>query len=65
MLDKNESVLYTVKDLQRIFGMSKTSAYQLMNSKNFPSFHLNRKVYVSKEQLDKWITSHTGKTLSY
>lgn len=58
-------VLYTVDDIQRIFKLGRTKAYELMSSDGFPSFKINSKVYVESEKLQKWIDKRVGKTYSY
>lgn len=65
MIDKTDPVLYTVNDIMRIFRMGKSRAYQLMVSDGFPSFRLNKKIYVSQEKLEKWIEKTCGKTYKY
>ena len=63
--EKENPVLNDVEDIQRIFGIGRTKAYQLMDSSGFPSFRLNRKVLVSRDRLEEWIRKTTGKTYIY
>ena len=63
--EKEIPVLYDVDDIQRIFGIGRTKAYQLMDSSGFPSFRLNRRVLVSREKLEEWIRKTSGKTYVY
>ncbi len=65
MIDNNKTVLYTVDDIQRIFKLGRTKAYQLMISEGFPSIRLNRRLYVQKEKLDAWINQNSGKQFLY
>lgn len=65
MIDNNAPVLYTVDDIQNIFKIGRTKAYQLMCSSGFPSFKLNKKLYISKEKLEDWIAKTSGKTYNY
>lgn len=53
--------LYTVKDLEDIFKIGQTQAYALMNSSSFPSFRINRRLYVEAEQLKQWVNTYKGK----
>jgi len=66
-MDKAEEdlILYTIEDIQRIFKIGRTKAYQLMCSASFPMFKLNRTMYVSKDELVKWIAKNKGKTYKY
>lgn len=52
--------LLTVKDLQYIFSISRNHAYELLNSKAFPTLQIGRRKYVSWEALQKWISTYTG-----
>ena len=57
--------MYTVDDIQRIFSIGRTKAYQLMCSSGFPAIRLNKKLLVSKEKLEVWIRKNSGKTYNY
>lgn len=65
MLDNEEIRLYTVDDVQDIFKLGRTKAYQLMSSDGFPSFRLNKKLYVSHDKLTDWIRKTSGKEYTY
>lgn len=58
-------MLYTVDDIREIFQIGRTKAYQLMVSDGFPSFRLNKKLYVSSEKLSEWISKNTRKTYKF
>ena len=53
--------LLTVNDLQYIFNVGRTTAYQLMRSSGFPALRINNRLYVSKEALDEWIRTYSGR----
>ena len=65
MNDKDIPVLYTTEDIQHIFKIGRSKAYELMSSSGFPSFRLNKRIYVSKEKLEEWISKNSGKTYYY
>ena len=65
MIDKEAPVLYTVSDIQRIFQIGRTKAYQLLRADGFPSITLNRKIYVAKDKLEDWLNKNSGKTFCY
>ena len=44
-----------IKDVQRILKIGRNSAYNLMQSKGFPSMQIGRKWLISEEALNKWI----------
>lgn len=56
-----EDRLLTVKDLQYIFSVGKNRAYELMNSKAFPSLQIGSRKYVSRDALHKWVETYTGR----
>ena len=63
--DQNETAqqkkLLTVEDIQSIFKIGKTTAYQLMRSNGFPALRVNHRLYVSQEALDDWIRTYSGR----
>lgn len=61
MVDKKEIILYTIDDIKQIFKIGRNKALALMSSSGFPSFRINRKLYVSKDELEKWIAKNKGK----
>lgn len=65
MLEKEESVLYTVQDIERIFGIGRTKAYELMHASGFPSIQLNNRLYVPKDRLNLWIEKQCGKQFRF
>lgn len=60
-IDTQDIVLYNVSDIQRILKLGRVRAYELMNSDGFPSFKLNKKLYIEKTRLDDWVRRMTGK----
>lgn len=48
-------IVYTVKDIQKILKISKTTAYALVNSNAFPVKHIGYSIRVSKEVFEKWL----------
>lgn len=58
-------VLYTVRDIQEIFKIGRTKAYELMSSNGFPSFKINNRVYVEEQSLENWLRKREGKTFNF
>jgi len=55
-------LLLKVKDVQKVLCVSKNVAYELVNSKNFPSVRIGRSFRVPREALKTWIeTQAAGK----
>ena len=53
--EKNNMIVYTVKDIQKILKISRTAAYALVEGKHFPVKRIGRSIRVSKEAFDKWM----------
>ena len=53
--------LLTVKDVQSILNIGRTTAYQLMRSSGFPTLRINNRLFVSQEALEKWIKMYSGR----
>ncbi len=65
MIDKEYPILYNIDDVQRIFKIGRTKAYELMSADGFPAFRLNKKVYVERGKLLDWVNKMGGKSFSY
>lgn len=65
MSDNNDTIVYDVEDIEKILRLGRTRAYQLMSSDAFPSLRLNRRLYVTKANFEKWLNSCTNKTFKY
>lgn len=63
--EEYDIVVYTVNDIQKIMSLGKTRAYELMRSDGFPSFKLNNRLYVTKQNLEKWLDKYVNKTFRY
>lgn len=66
-MNSNETyiVLYTPKDIQKMFQLSRTNTYQLINSPGFPSVRLNKKILIPKKDLEKWLEKQSNHEYNY
>ncbi len=64
-VDSGEVVLYNVEDIKRIFKIGNNKAYALLSSSGFPSFRLNKRFYVTKENPEDWLAKNKEKTFTY
>lgn len=56
MQANNEDViLYDVSKIQEILHCGRNAAYNLMNSKDFPSIQIGKRLYIEKKEFEKWI----------
>jgi hypothetical protein len=60
-----DTIVYTVNDIRNILSLGKTKVYELMRSDGFPSFRLNNRFYVTKNNFEKWLDRYTNKTFRY
>ena len=65
MQGNDDIIVYVVEDIESILHLGRTKAYQLMSSDAFPSFRLNRRLYVTKPNFEKWLQSYTKKTFKF
>ena len=49
------------KDVQMILGISKGKTYEIMNSVDFPTIHLNKRMVVSKDKFFEWLNQDKRK----
>lgn len=56
-----ETMLLTVKDLQKRIPIGRDAAYALMHSKAFPSIKIGGRYFVDNAALEKWIEQYTFK----
>lgn len=53
---------YTVGEIAKLLGVSKTSAYNLINSNQFHSVKIGGRHRVSKKVFDEWLDGNKGGT---
>lgn len=49
------------KDIQAILGISKGKTYELMNSRDFPTIYLNKRMVVFKDAFLDWLNQDKRK----
>ena len=52
-------LLLNVKQLVDLLGVSESSVYELIQEDDFPSLRIGKRIVVPKEELQKWISTHT------
>ena len=63
-IKQDEVVLYTPKDIERIFKCGQKKSYEIMHIPGFPSFKIDSSLYVEKSELEKWILRNKGKSIA-
>lgn len=54
-------LILQAKDIQMILGISKGKTYELMNSLDFPTIYLNKRMVVSKDKFYEWLNQDNRK----
>ena len=44
-----------MKEMQKVLGISRTTAYQLVHEEGFPAFRRGNRIKISKEALFEWM----------
>ena len=58
----DELPLYlNAETVAKLFGISISSAYELIREKDFPSVRIGKRLIVPKENLQAWVEAHIGK----
>lgn len=54
-------LILQAKDVQMILGISKGKTYELMNSADFPTIYLNKRMVVPKDKFYEWLMEDNRK----
>ena len=54
-------IILQAKDIQTILGISKGKTYELMNSNDFPTIYLNKRMVVAKDAFFEWLNQDKRK----
>ena len=57
----NEKKNLTVEETMKYLGVSRSTIYELVNSKGFPSFRIGKKILVNVDALQEWIDQNIRK----
>lgn len=53
-------LMLSVREIAKVLGISKTSAYDLVRSKGFPVLKIGSRLVVPKEKFREWVEQNTG-----
>ena len=62
-VDTDKIILYTVKDIGQIFKCGTKHAYEIVNTKGFPSIKIGGRFLVEKKALEKWLADNKGRSV--
>ena len=52
--------ILNAQQLAEVLGISRAGAYQILNSKDFPTLRIGKRMLVPKDKLLAWMDDHTG-----
>ena len=52
----NQSLTYTVTDIEEVLGIGRSTAYNLMKDPPFPIIKIGKCIRIPKESFHKWLT---------
>ena len=53
-------LMLSVREIAKVHGISKTSAYELVRRKGFPVLKIGSRLVVPKEKFHEWVAKNTG-----
>lgn len=57
---ENLPVVLNANQLAAALGISRAGAYQLLNTRTFPTLRIGKRLLVPKDKLIDWIEQNTG-----
>ena len=58
-----ERIVYNVKDLQKILGIVRDTAYALMRNGSFPAIKIGNRYIVETKAFEQWLRRNAGKEI--
>lgn len=62
--DRTEKIMYDIKDLQKVFGVCKNTAYEIARLNTFPKIIIHGRYYFPIYKVEKWIENNLGKSIN-
>jgi predicted DNA-binding transcriptional regulator AlpA len=53
--------ILTADDLKTTLRISRATAYNLLNAADFPTLHVGKRKFVTRDNFLKWLEQHTDK----
>ena len=54
-MEINEKLALNVTEAAKLMGVSRTTMYQIMRTKDFPVVHLGGRILISRAGLQRWL----------
>lgn len=59
-IDATEKLVYTCEEIQRILGISRSTAYRLIKTHVFHTVRIGAQYRISKKSFDAWLEKEEG-----
>ena len=53
--EKNNRMVYSVQEVADAMGISRTTAYQVVRGKSFPSFRVGDRIVIPRASFEDWL----------
>lgn len=62
-LTDSEKILYSTKDVQKLFGTGEKLTRNLVHYGGLPAITINGRMYFSRKGIEQWVSRHMGKQI--
>ena len=59
-MEEKEKLVYSVEELTNVLNISKSTAYQLVRSSNFPKIKIGKRILIPANKLKEWISEQVS-----
>ena len=59
-----ECRVYRPEDLCPLLGIGRSTAYELVNRRDFPTIRVGRKILIPRDAFEKWLEAQTAEAFS-
>ena len=56
--------VYVPEDLIPLLGIGRSTAYELVNRRDFPAIRVGRKLLIPRDAFDRWLEAQTAEAFS-
>ena len=56
--------VYVTEDLMPLLGIGRSTAYELVNRRDFPTVRVGRKILIPRDAFERWLEAQTAEAFS-
>lgn len=56
--------VYVPEDLMPLLGIGRSTAYELVNRRDFPTVRVGRKILIPRDAFERWLEAQTAEAFS-